>query len=411
MTVIPISCQSEGALEVYIEPVVPTAAARRGRPLADGPHARRPGRGAGLAAPTSSTAPTSPPTTLDARSRRRGRHPGPRRRGGDRAGGRGAAGVRRAGRLAQARRGRARLPRRPRRAPRAARPGARARRARPRPHLAPRDRGRRSWPSWCSCGPPARSRPVAASERPGRSPRAETAEAIDPVCGMTVTADAGAATRSSTTATRTTSAASAAATGSRRTRAPTSTATRRPAMLLKNDFEVAQPVDKVWGFFEDIPQVAACLPGAELTEDLGDDEYAGTVAVRMGPVKLRVRRHAADRRAGRGRQAAGPRRRRAPTRRAAARPAMHAHRPADRRRAAAPRSTVDQDLQLSGAAAQYGRGMIADVTAVLMGAVRHQHAAAASSAARARRRPPTRSTTGAPPSGFGHRRAGRCSWR
>ena len=35
-------------------------------------------------------------------------------------------------------------------------------------------------------------------------------------------------------------------------------------------------------------------------------------------------------------------------------------------RAAAPRSTSHQDLQLSGAAAQYGRGMISDVTAVLM---------------------------------------------
>ena len=57
-------------------------------------------------------------------------------------------------------------------------------------------------------------------------------------------------------------------------------------MLIKNDFEVAQPVDKVWQFFDDIPQVAACLPGAELTDDLGDDKYAGRVAVRMGPVKL-----------------------------------------------------------------------------------------------------------------------------
>ena len=35
-----------------------------------------------------------------------------------------------------------------------------------------------------------------------------------------------------------------------------------------------------------MPQVAACLPGAELTDDLGDDAYAGTVGVRMGPVKL-----------------------------------------------------------------------------------------------------------------------------
>ena len=32
--------------------------------------------------------------------------------------------------------------------------------------------------------------------------------------------------------------------------------------------------------------MAACLPGAELTEDLGDDKYRGKVAVRMGPVKL-----------------------------------------------------------------------------------------------------------------------------
>ena len=57
-------------------------------------------------------------------------------------------------------------------------------------------------------------------------------------------------------------------------------------MLIKNDFEVAQSVDKVWRFFDDIPQVAACLPGAELTEDLGDDTYKGKVVVRMGPVKL-----------------------------------------------------------------------------------------------------------------------------
>ena len=35
-------------------------------------------------------------------------------------------------------------------------------------------------------------------------------------------------------------------------------------MLIKSDFEVPEPVDTVWKFFDDIPQVAACLPGAEL---------------------------------------------------------------------------------------------------------------------------------------------------
>ena len=57
-------------------------------------------------------------------------------------------------------------------------------------------------------------------------------------------------------------------------------------MLIKNDFEVAEPVEKVWQFFQDIPQVATCLPGAELTEDLGGDKYKGRVAIRMGPVRL-----------------------------------------------------------------------------------------------------------------------------
>ena len=57
-------------------------------------------------------------------------------------------------------------------------------------------------------------------------------------------------------------------------------------MLIKNEFEVAEPVEKVWQFFENIPQVAACLPGAELTEDLGNEKYKGKVAVRMGPVRL-----------------------------------------------------------------------------------------------------------------------------
>jgi hypothetical protein len=39
----------------------------------------------------------------------------------------------------------------------------------------------------------------------------------------------------------------------------------RDAMLITNDFEVAQPVAAVWDFFGDIPRVASCLPGAELT--------------------------------------------------------------------------------------------------------------------------------------------------
>jgi hypothetical protein len=135
-------------------------------------------------------------------------------------------------------------------------------------------------------------------------------------------------------------------------------------MLIKNGFEVAEPVEKVWVFFENIPQVAACLPGAELTDDLGGEKYKGRVAVRMGPVRLQFAGTADI------------------TERdeAAKRVVVHASGADEKGRGQASmvvtatlarsgRGTkvdVTQDLQLSGAAAQYGRGMISDVTSVLM---------------------------------------------
>jgi uncharacterized protein len=135
-------------------------------------------------------------------------------------------------------------------------------------------------------------------------------------------------------------------------------------MLIKNDFEVAEPVEKVWQFFDNIPQVAACLPGAELTEDLGDEKYKGRVAVRMGPVRLSFAGTADITE----RDNAGKR------------IVVHASGADEKGRGQASmivtatlvrsgrgtKVAVTQDLQLSGAAAQYGRGMISDVTAVLM---------------------------------------------
>jgi uncharacterized protein len=135
-------------------------------------------------------------------------------------------------------------------------------------------------------------------------------------------------------------------------------------MLIKNDFEVAEPVDKVWHFFDDIPQVAACLPGAELTENLGGDKYKGRVAVRMGPVRLQFAGTAEITERDED----------------AKRVVVHAAGAEEKGRGQASmvvtatltrvsrgtKVAVAQDLQLSGAAAQYGRGMISDVTAVLM---------------------------------------------
>ncbi|MEV6896660.1 SRPBCC family protein [Amycolatopsis sp. NPDC051372] len=135
-------------------------------------------------------------------------------------------------------------------------------------------------------------------------------------------------------------------------------------MLIRNQFEVAQPVDKVWRFFDDVPAVATCLPGAELTEDLGDERYRGRVGVRLGPVSLKFDGVAAitsrDEDARRlvvdasGAEARG--------RGQAAMVVTATLARAD----VGTRVDFEQDLQVSGAAAQYGRGMIADVSSVLM---------------------------------------------
>src|ERR1700745_1817955 len=135
-------------------------------------------------------------------------------------------------------------------------------------------------------------------------------------------------------------------------------------MIIKSGFEVAQPAEECWRVFVDTPQVASCLPGAELTEDLGDGNYKGKVAIRMGPVRLQFagtaditeRDEAAKRIAVR---AAG----------ADERGRGHAAMNVSAVVTSKGRGThvdVVQDLQLSGAAAQYGRGMIADFSAIMM---------------------------------------------
>ena len=99
-------------------------------------------------------------------------------------------------------------------------------------------------------------------------------------------------------------------------------------MLITQAIEVDQPIDAVWKFFDDIPQVAACIPGANLTDQVSFDA-AG-----------------ADKK-GRGSATAVLTAVLAP----------------------APRGTkvdISLELEISGAAAQYGRGLVNDVTAVLV---------------------------------------------
>ena len=57
-------------------------------------------------------------------------------------------------------------------------------------------------------------------------------------------------------------------------------------MQISHQFEVARPADVVWQMFQDVPAVAQCLPGAKLTEDKGNHVYAGSIAVKLGPMAV-----------------------------------------------------------------------------------------------------------------------------
>jgi uncharacterized protein len=59
-------------------------------------------------------------------------------------------------------------------------------------------------------------------------------------------------------------------------------------MELKNDFHVSVPIDVAWAVLTDLERVAPCMPGAELQEVEGD-EYRGIVKVKVGPISAQYK--------------------------------------------------------------------------------------------------------------------------
>ena len=55
-------------------------------------------------------------------------------------------------------------------------------------------------------------------------------------------------------------------------------------MKITKQFSLAYPRDAVWKAMGDVYQVAECLPGASIVEDLGDNRYKGKFSVKVGPM-------------------------------------------------------------------------------------------------------------------------------
>ncbi len=135
-------------------------------------------------------------------------------------------------------------------------------------------------------------------------------------------------------------------------------------MDLNSTFEVARPIDEAWAVLTDLERIAPCLPGAQLTEVEGDD-YRGFVKVKVGPITAQfkgaanfVERNDQDHKAvlsGKGRDTRG-------AGNASALITAKLEAVSD----SITRVNVDTDMKITGKFAQFGRGVMADVSANLM---------------------------------------------
>lgn len=134
-------------------------------------------------------------------------------------------------------------------------------------------------------------------------------------------------------------------------------------MKLENRFTVPVPVDRAWEVLLDVERVAPCMPGATLTSRDGD-AFEGTVKVKVGPINLTY--------GGRARftsldadahvavlEASGKETRGTGTAKASITCRLHD-------RGGTTDVEVDTDLAVTGKPAQFGRGVLADVSAKLV---------------------------------------------
>jgi carbon monoxide dehydrogenase subunit G len=129
---------------------------------------------------------------------------------------------------------------------------------------------------------------------------------------------------------------------------------------IESSFEVPVPPERAWDLLMDVPRVIPCMPGATLTETIDDSTWKATMKVKLGPISLAfdtdVSREEADESSRRARLSARARESRG---RGAASATIESSLAA---LDGGTRVDVATDLQLTGAIAQYGRGIVEDVS-------------------------------------------------
>ncbi len=134
-------------------------------------------------------------------------------------------------------------------------------------------------------------------------------------------------------------------------------------MKLENDFHVKVPVERAWEVLTDIPTIAPCMPGAQLTGSEGDT-HQGKVKIKVGPITAEyagsaefVEKDQANHKVvidAKGRDARG-------SGNASALITATMTSEGD-----GTRVVIDTDLKIAGKVAQFGKGVIGDVSKKLI---------------------------------------------
>jgi len=135
-------------------------------------------------------------------------------------------------------------------------------------------------------------------------------------------------------------------------------------MKIEDQFRVDVPIEEAWRVLLDVERIAPCMPGAQLQEIEGD-EYRGVVKVKVGPITAQYKGAArileADEDArrivlkGEGRDTRGQGNASATVTVLLAEDGTGTQ------------VSVDTDLNVTGKVAQFGRGVMADVSSKLLG--------------------------------------------
>ena len=134
-------------------------------------------------------------------------------------------------------------------------------------------------------------------------------------------------------------------------------------MELVNEFRVPVSVDKAWMVLTDVERVAPCIPGAQLLSVDGDD-FTGVVKVKVGPITVSYKGEATFQKKDEAAQRVVIKANGKETRGSGNAAALVTAQLTDD--GDATNVVITTDLTISGKAAQFGRGVLADVAGNLI---------------------------------------------